>query len=80
MFVVSRAGKAYDARVRGPNRKFRLIVQDAVNCFQRADSLMIPMGIETQTPFPDPLLGGSRTSGQGDESFLQIAVHTNYAV
>jgi hypothetical protein len=24
-FVVSMAGKAYDARVRGPNRKFRLI-------------------------------------------------------
>src|SRR5258708_7987515 len=23
-FVVSRAGEAYDARVRGPNRKFRL--------------------------------------------------------
>ena len=62
------------------NTGYRLIVQDMVNCFQRADSVMIPMGIETQTPFPDRLLGVSRTSAQGDEFFLQIAVHTNYVV
>ena len=30
-FVVSRAGEAYDARARGPNRKFRLRAADWVH-------------------------------------------------
>jgi hypothetical protein len=31
-FVVSRAGEAYDARVRGPNRKFRFIFLQHLRC------------------------------------------------